>query len=102
MSKLNTLKSEITTLLETMPELRESDEKLYAEYLKRHGISYVSVNKFLMNFNTYHVSDFESVTRARRKAMELNPKLKPKKIVEDLRQERQTELIEFAGVRNNG
>lgn len=99
MSRLNTLKSEITTLLETMPELRESDEKLYAEYLKRHGIVLMTVNKFLNHFNELGVSDFESVTRCRRKAMELNPKLKPTKIIEDLRDERQTEFVEFAGVK---
>lgn len=96
MSRLNTLKSEITMLLETNPELRESDEKLYAEYLKRHGVTIVTVHKFLTNFNDYEVSDFESVTRCRRKAMELNPKLKPQKVVADLRQERETEFVEFA------
>lgn len=96
MTRLNTLKNEITTLLENNPELRESDEKLYAEYLKRHGISFITVNKFLTHFNDYNVSDFESVTRARRKAMELDPKLKPRKVIDDLRDERQEEFVEFA------
>lgn len=93
---LRTLKEEIRFLLEKHPETRDSDEKLYAGYLQRHGIRTVSVIEFLIHFNDYDVSDFESVTRCRRKLVEENPELAPSERVRNLRTERQLDFLDLA------
>lgn len=93
---LKTLKEEIKFLLENHPTLRDSDEKLYASYLSRHGIGTISVATFLNNFNNYGVSDFESVTRCRRKIVEENPELSPSEKVRDMRAERQMDFLDLA------
>ena len=95
MSGLRTLKSEVEWLLANYPDMRDSDEKLYAGYLSRHGITTISVASFLNNFNEYDVSDFESVTRCRRKLVEENPALAPSKKIQALRDERQVEFFDF-------
>lgn len=93
---LKTLKEEIKFLLENHPETRDSDEKLYASYLQRHGVRTISVIEFLIHFNDFEVSDFESVTRCRRKIVEENPELAPSDRVKELRAERQLDFLDFA------
>lgn len=95
MEELKTLKAEIRYILTNYPDARDSDEKLYAAYLARHGVTTISVTYFLNNFNKYKVSDFESVTRMRRKLVEENPELKPSKQIEELRYGRQVDFYDF-------
>ena len=95
MSKLMTLKDEVRHILETYPETRDSDEKLYDSYISRHGVGIVSVHYFLTHFNDYHVSDFESVTRCRRKLVEEDPALGPSEEIKELRYERQVEIYDW-------
>lgn len=95
MKKLRTLKAEVQDILEKYPASRDSDEKLYATYLARHGITTISVAYFLNNFNKYNVSDFESVTRMRRKIVEENPNLGPSDKVKEMRYERQIDFYDF-------
>lgn len=95
MEEFKTLKAEVQFILTKYPASRDSDEKLYAAYLARHGITTLSVAYFLNNFNQYKVSDFESVTRMRRKIVEQNPSLGPSEKVKSLRQERQLDFYEF-------
>lgn len=96
MGELKTLKDEVRHILETYPETRDSDEKLYATYISSHGVGVVSVIYFFNNFNKYNVSDFESVTRCRRKIVEEHPELRPSKEIEELRYGRQVEFFDFA------
>ena len=95
MEDLKTLKGEIKYILTEHPETRDSDELLYANYLSRHGVGVVSVIYFLQNFRNYNVSDFESVTRCRRKLVEEHPELRPSKQIEELRYGRQVEIYDF-------
>lgn len=95
MEPLKTLKSEVKYILTEYPDSRDSDEKLYAAYLARHGITTISVSFFFNNFSQYKVSDFESVTRMRRKIVEENPSLKPRKEIEELRYGRQVDFYDF-------
>lgn len=95
MQELKTLKAEIRQILTAHPETRDSDEKLYASYLARRGITTISVATFFNNFNRYNVSDFESVTRCRRKIVEENPELGPSEKVKELRYERQVDIYDF-------
>ena len=93
---MKTLKEEVKFILEKHPLTRDSDEKLYASYLARHGVTTISVAEFFNHFNDYKVSDFESITRIRRKVVEENPSLAPSDRVKELRQERQMDFLELA------
>ena len=93
--KLKTLKAEVKEILEKYPSSRDSDEILYGAYLGRHGVSTISVATFFYNFNKYNVSDFESVTRIRRKLVEENPRLGPSDKVKEMRHERQMDFYDF-------
>lgn len=94
--ELKTLQAEIEHILRTYPETRDSDEKLYANYLARHGITVVSVAQFFNNFPKYHVSNFKSVERARRKIVETNPDLAPSERIQLLRDGLQETFLEYS------
>ena len=93
--KLKTLKAEVKEILEKYPPARDSNAKLYGVYLGRHGISTISIANFYDNFNKYNVSDFESVTRMRRKLVEENPNLGPSKEVKEKRYEKEVDFYDF-------
>ena len=92
---LKTLKAEIRFILENHPETRDSNEKLYAAYLSRHGIGAISMVYFLTHFSEYDVSDFESVTRCRRKIVEEEPQFGPSEKIKELRYEKQVDIYDF-------
>lgn len=96
MNDLKTVLAEVEYILRTYPETRDSDEKLYATYLARHKVTTVSVAEFLNNFKKYNVSDFESVTRLRRKVVTKNPELAPAQRIQELREGRQEAFIEIS------
>lgn len=102
MGEFRTLKAEVRDLLEKYPVTRDSDEKLYGAYLARHGISAITVSYFFNNFNKYDVSDFESVTRMRRKIVEEDPSLGPSEKIKELRYERQVDIYDFMKGNTNG
>ena len=95
MEKLKTLKAEIKYILENQPETRDSNSLLYKAYLFSHGITWVPVDHFFEHFSDYGVSDFESVTRMRRKIVEENPKFKPSKRVQEMRYEKEVDMYDF-------
>lgn len=94
--ELKKLQAEIEHILRNYPATRDSDEVLYANYLARHRVTTVSVAQFLNHFKDYGVSDFESVTRTRRKIVTKHPELAPAKKIQELREGRQESFIEFS------
>ena len=73
---------------------RKDDKILYLEYIRRYRQELLAmpVEKF---FRT-KVPSYESITRARRKAQELDPSLKDSQVA-DMRAEEETEYIKFSG-----
>jgi hypothetical protein len=79
--KRNTLKI-VTEILQENPMARKEDNYLIREYILRVMPDYMLTNEFISCWNIvseFMVAEgisFESITRARRKAQEENPKLK--------------------------
>lgn len=96
-----TLETEIREILESKPDTRDSNELLYGVYLAKHGVTMPSVKSFFMDFPRYGVSSFESVTRARRKIVEKNPKLGASEAVKQIRLEREFDMWDYAKERGD-
>lgn len=93
---MRTLEQEITEILEHNKRSRDSNEVLYAVYLSKHGITMPSVWSFFTEFERYKVSSFESVTRARRKIVEKNPRLGASEEMKQIRIDREYDMWDYA------
>ena len=66
MEKISVIEIRVRELLEQVPTLRESDEKLYITYVETYH--YVEFNKDIFaNYKDYDLPSFKSIERARRK-----------------------------------
>lgn len=93
---MKTLHKEIEGILREYPKTRDSNEQLYGRYLLQHGISTMSVNTFFMTFPKQNVASFESVTRCRRKLVEMYPELGASEEVQEMRDNRQLEMFGYS------
>lgn len=96
MAKLNQLKEIVTRILSEREDARKDDFVLFSYVLDEMGVPLnFDMRTMLHNHVIFGLPSFESITRARRKAQEVNPELKDAKAVE-IRTAEQKEFKEFA------
>lgn len=94
MSRLETMESDVETLLRKYPWLRENDRKLYLAVLWKRGYDLnVSITRF---FNDNSYPSTETVRRTRQKLQEKYPELRPKGEVKAMREEAEKEFLAYA------
>lgn len=99
MSNLRTLTDMVRIVLEQQPETRSSDNLLYIEVLRRctsQQVLNMPVWMFYENQREWHLPSIETVGRCRRKAQQENPHLKATADVQDWRNDKKTEFVQFA------
>lgn len=96
MTNIKRLEDEVREILLKVPETRNSNEVLYAEYLERHGVDCTSVQWFFKAFPRFGVCAFESVTRVRRKIVEKTPELGASGTVKQARKELEYDMWDYA------
>lgn len=89
MTDLNSLYKQVIEILQVVKKSRESDMWLYVQVCKRKNIDALSLPFYLVmgNYEKYGLPVFESVSRARRKAQEEQPELKPSQEICEKRKE---------------
>ena len=76
-AKIKTVKQRVTILLQGHPRLRDSDNKLIANYWHNElGSHDIGVNEFLRRFSLGKFTSPESIRRCRQKIQEQNPELR--------------------------
>lgn len=94
MSRLETMESDVESLLRKYPWLRENDRKLYLAVLWKRGYDLnVSIAHF---FNDNSYPSTETVRRTRQKVQEKFPELRPGEDVTAKRREAEREYWEYA------
>lgn len=100
--KLKNTKALVKSILENIPEARNSDMRLYFEVCCRIN-SFVLQYPFevvIMNLDGFGLPPFESVRRSRQKVQAECPHLAADDVVQVYRAENEQEYVEFA--RGNG
>lgn len=98
MSKLNTTKVLVKTILEEVEEARNSDMRLYFEVCKRlnaHALEYPFAH-VILRLEALHLPPFESVRRTRQKVQAEYPNLSANDEVSLYRAENEAEYRDFA------
>lgn len=86
------LYDKVKDLLVKYPQLRDSDKRLiWAIWTVSNKTSFGSITKD----SFYSANSSESITRARRKVQELNPELRPTKLVQETRHKKQQDKGTF-------
>lgn len=94
MSRLETMESDVESLLRQYPWLRGNDRKLYLAVLWKRGYDLnVTITKF---FNDNSYPSTETVRRTRQKLQEKFPELRPEDEIKAIRQEAEKEYLEYA------
>jgi hypothetical protein len=93
---LTTLKNIVINILESCPQARDSDDKLYVEVCKtkNSNVSNCSFENFMLHRKEYGIPSYASVGRARRKAQEERPDLVG--TVKELRKSQEPAYVDFA------
>lgn len=84
-SNIFSTKEKVEKMLESLPHLRDSDDKLVANFWHREvidsgkKISEISAFSFMKMYSEGELTKADVITRARRKAQEHNPKLRGEK-----------------------
>lgn len=98
--KLDKVENIVKTILEKEPEARSDDMYLYYMFCTKY--SYIPDNAFYKIFkdseyrNNTGLAVFESVSRARRKIQAEDESLRPPKKVQDARNNKEAEYINYA------
>lgn len=86
----------VEELLTKKPQTRNNDDLLIYEYLKSmFGEHMPSVRDVLLHKKELGIPSFESITRSRRKLQEDNIELRATEEVQDIRYEKQAEVIHY-------
>lgn len=94
MSRLDTMESDVESLLRKYPWLRENDRKLYLAVLWKRGYDLnVSITHF---FNDNSYPSTETVRRTRQKVQEKFPELRPEGEVKAMREQAEREYLDYA------
>ena len=94
MSRLDTMESDVESLLRKYPWLRENDRKLYLAVLWKRGYDLnVSITNF---FNDNSYPSTETVRRTRQKLQERFPELRPEGEVKAMREQAEREYLDYA------
>lgn len=99
MNNLRNMTELVRIVLEQQPETRSSDNLLYIEVLRRctnQRVLNMPVWMFYTNLIEWHLPSIETVGRCRRKAQQENPHLKATAEVQDWRNDKETEFVQFA------
>lgn len=102
MKNLKTIKALVQTILEEDEKARNSDSYLYLRVLntiadREHiNLNEIHVVDFLVNLNRSPFPIFESVRRSRQILQAKYPRLAPCEVVEEYREEKEQEFLEFA------
>lgn len=88
----------VLDILVADPETRNSDEKLYIEYVKAVNPDALqsSALSFYLNRRLLKLPSIESVGRCRRKIQSDYPELRSSKVIKDARYEKWKEMREYA------
>lgn len=93
MSRLETMESDVESLLRAYPWLRENDRKLYLAVLWKRGYDLnVTIKQF---FNDDSFPSTETVRRTRQKVQERYPELRPEEEVRKAREDMQGEYLDY-------
>ena len=94
MSRLDTMESDVESLLRKYPWLRENDRKLYLAVLWKRGYDLnVSITNF---FNDNSYPSTETVRRTRQKLQERFPELRPDGEGKAMREQAGREYLAYA------
>ena len=76
----NEIKSQVKHLLETVPSLRDSDERLVANVWARYvdNLTIINAHIFCHLYASKHLPTADAITRARRHLQQLHPELRGK------------------------
>ena len=99
MNNLRNMTELVRIVLEQQPETRSSDNLLYIEVLRRCTNQHVlnmPVWMFYTNLTEWHLPSIETVGRCRRKVQQENPHLKATAEVQDWRNDKEAEFVQFA------
>lgn len=99
MNNLRNMTELVRIVLEQQPETRSSDNLLYIEVLRRctnQQVLNMPVWMFYTNLTEWHLPSIETVGRCRRKAQQENPHLKATAEVQDWRNDKEAEFVQFA------
>ena len=98
MSRLNNTKALVKSILETVPEARSSDMRLYYEVcnkINNHALD-APFGGVILRLDKLHLPPFESVRRSRQKVQQEYPGLAASPEVEIFRAANEEEYREFA------
>ena len=95
--ELNTLQAQVEQILKTSPQARDNNNLLIYAVFKLYGVeatdNFASV---MLKLIDKKLPSFESITRARRKVVELHPELDASEKVKALREQQEQEYKEYA------
>lgn len=96
MKKLNTIHKRVLGILENSPEARVSTKDLYCEYIKKFYGEQMLSQPFILTLKDKNLPDLETVSRAKRKCLELYPWLRPSDDVQAVKDLYEEEFREYA------
>lgn len=98
MGKLKIIETNVYAILIKYPESRANDFVLYAMYLKEHNAELKDAGLIyaLMKSKELGMPNYESITRARRKLQQHNPKLRPPAKTEIERAKKENQFRSYA------
>lgn len=98
MKRLRDTTAKVESILERYPNTRNSDNALYLEYVRENKPEVLSmtVEDFLVKFNTLDIPEIESVGRSRRKIFERRSDLIGDDCVQARRKKKEEEFRSYA------
>lgn len=98
MRKINEVYKKVENVLRDIPRTRESDPLLIAkiDMIINPVVADMPYSMVMTNRAQFGLPSTESIVRARRKAQEKFPELKPSKAIQDIRLDEQIEYENFA------
>ena len=72
----NEIKSQVKRLLETVPSLRDSDERLVANVWAKYCEMDISAHEFILRYSQGKIPTADAITRARRDLQKYNESLR--------------------------
>ena len=102
MTELKNTTMKVRQVLATVPDARNSDNRLYVEVVRlidQHVLR-LPLAVVLNNLKEYNLPTMETVGRCRRKLQAQFPELRADKTVEEFRSELEAEFREWAGDRD--
>lgn len=97
METLTTLQAQVEQILKTSPQARDNNNILIYAVFKLYGVEATdNIASMFLKLIDKKLPSFESITRARRKVVELHPELDASARIKALREQQEQEYKEYA------